>query len=332
MANSTLTLANLVDPAIKSLYDERRDQIIAKGTDYDKFPYIDFLVDNIDADKLSSVSGFGPGTLTIQGQQYGEAYRYDGYDKTLVLRKYTQNFPWTEELEFELERKSAMGIFKVRSLTEGLADSLIMNWEQDWAKMFYLGQGTTFITGGDGVALISASHPSSKPGLAVQSNIITSGGTTNPTLTATSLKNAFIQMDRFTDNAGVLMASGRRFALVVTRQLKELANQIKWSDYGPSNANLGYSQVGPTIRNKDTMDFEVKVLNWIPDAYASYWFVVDLDRMENMVALAYAWKPRMSDQLKEYNGVSHVLASTLFGPNPRDWRWIAGSTGANAVS
>jgi hypothetical protein len=35
--------------------------------------------------------------------------------------------------------------------------------------------------------------------------------------------------------------------------------------------------------------------------------------------------------MKDIDGVENILSSTLFGPNAIDWRWLAGSTGANAL-
>lgn len=331
-ANSTATNPNLVDPAIVKLFDESANQIVAGPLDYKNFPYTEFEVENINADKMSSMSGFGPGALTIEGASYGLDYMYDGFDKTLTVRKYTKRVPYTEEFEYALAKKNQMGVIKLTKMTKGMAQALSLNWEQDWAKLFYLGAGTTFITGGDGLSLVNAAHTSTKPGLATQSNIITVGGITNPVLNSTSLKAAWQQLDRFKDNAGQLMARGTNVALVVPRQLEEDAFRLKYSDYGPDTSNLGVGQVSPLIMSKTGKNFKVLTLNHIPDAYAAYWFVVDLDRMKDQVVMAKCWEPRMRPEFESIDGVKHLLASTLFGPNPVDWRWMAGSTGANATA
>jgi len=310
---------------------EYKDQIVAGELDYKQFPMTDFQVENINADKYSSESGFGAGELTIEGASYGVDYIYDGYDKTLVVRKYTKRAPFTEEFEYQLRKKTQSGVIKSENMVKALIQGLVLNWEQDFAKMFYLGSGTTFITGGDGVALISASHPSAKPGLAVQSNIVTVNGTANVELNATSLKAAFKQLDRFTDNAGVLMSRSRNLALVVPRNLEDEAYRLKYSEYGPDSANLGYGQVSPMVRSKLGKTFKILCLNHIPDAYEDYWFVVDLDRMENQVVMAKAWDPRMLPEFQAFDGIKHFMTSTLFGPNPVDWRWLVGSTGANPL-
>lgn len=329
VANSTMSLSNVVDPALVKVFDEVKNQL-ANKTQYTKFPFTEYEIETT-ADSMSSLSGFGPGELTIEGQSYALDYKYDGYDKTLVVRKYTKRVPWTEELEYFLQRRSASGVYKVNSMIKGMVQGLNTNWEQDFAKMFYLGFGTTFITGGDGLALFHASHTSTKPGVAAQSNIITMGATTNVELAAESLKTAMIQLDRIKDNVGQLISPSTNLALVASRQLLEKAFQIKKSEYGPDSANLGYGIVSPTVLQEMGKSFKVIPLHHMPDAYANYWFLVDLDKMQDMVVMAYAWHPRMHEKMKDIDGVSNILASTLFGPNPVDWRWIVGSTGANPL-
>jgi hypothetical protein len=329
MNNSTLTIPQVVDPAIVSAFDQVKYQITNKSQ-YKMFPYKSYQIETT-GDKMSSLSGYGAGGLTIEGQTYATDYKYNGFSKTLVTRKYSKRVPYTEELDYFLKKRSAQGVYQVDSMVKGLVNGLNLNWEQDFAKIFYLGSGTTFITGGDGVSLMSASHPSQKPGLAVQSNIVTVGSTTNPVLEANSLRAAFVQLDRFKDDAGVLVSPSTNVALVTSRQNWETSFRLKNSEYGPDTSNLGFGIVSPTIMNAVGKSFKVLPLHHMPDAFANYWFVVDLDKMAEMLVMAYAWEPRMHDRLKDIDGVENILASTLFGPNPIDWRWIVGSTGANAL-
>lgn len=327
--NSTLSIPQVVDPAIVSAFDQVKYQI-SNNVQYKQFPYKEYEIETTN-DKMSSLSGYGPGGLTLQGQSYAVDYKYNGYSKQLITRKYTKRVPYTEELDYFLKKRSSMGVYEVDSMMRGLAGGLIQNWEQDFAKVFYLGATTTFITGGDGLALYSASHPSQKPGLAVQTNIVTVGATANPVLNATSLKQAFIQLDRFRDDAGVLVSPTTNLGLITSRQNWENAFRLKNSEYGPDTANLGYGQVSPTITAAVGKSFKVMPLHYMPDAFANYWFVADLDKMKDMLVMAYAWEPRIHERMKDIDGVENILASTLFGPNPIDWRFTAGSTGANPL-
>lgn len=325
--NSTLSIPQIVDPSIVDAFDQVKYQL-ANSTQYKMFPYKQYKIATT-ADAMSSLSGYGPGQLTLQGQTYGSTFKYNGYKKTLVTRKYTERSAYTEELQYFLETRAAEGVYEVDSMLRGMAQGLTQNWDLDWAKTFYLGNTTTFITGGDGVALYSASHPSQKPGLPVQTNIVTVGSTANVVLNSTSLKSAFVQLDRFRDDVGSLVMPSTNVALVVSRQNLENAYRLKYSEYGPDTANLGYGQVGPTVTAATGKSFKVMPLHYMPDAFANYWFVVDLDKMKDMMVLAYAWEPRIHNRLRDIDGVDNLLASTLFGPNPIDWRFTVGSTGVN---
>lgn len=325
--NSTMLLTQVVDPSLKKIFDESKNQLTTKSQ-YTQFPFTEYQIETT-ADKMSSLSGYGAGGLTLEGQIYTTDAKVQGYSKTLVTRKYTKRVPYTEELDYFLEKRSNMGVIEAGNMMKGLSQGLLLNWEQDFAKMFYLGQGTTFITGGDGLSLINANHTSGKAGAANQSNLVTVGATTNVVLNATSLQAAAIQLDRFRDNADTLMNPGTNKALICSRQLLENAFRLKVSEYGPDSANLGFGVVSPTITAATGYSIKVMPLHHMPDAYSAYWFLVDLDRMKEMVVLAHAWKPRILERMMDIDGVHNILASTLFGPNPLDWRWIAGSTGAN---
>jgi len=326
---STMSLSQVVDPALIKMFDESRDQL-ATEAQYTMFPFTERQIE-AENEKISRLSGYGLGGLTVEGQLYQVTTKVQGFEKTLVLRKYTQNAPFTEELDYFLKKRSSMGVLQVSSMMTGMASSLVQNWDTDWAKMFYLGFGTTFITGGDGLSLINAAHPSGTAGAPTQTNIITVGATANVALNATSLQAACVQLDRFRDNANTLMVPGKNKALITSRQGLEGAFRLKISEYGPDTANLGFGIVSPTISQAVGYSIKVFPLHYMPDAFQNYWFVVDLDRMKQMVFMAYMWKPRVSEKMVQLNGIDNILASTIFGPNPTDWRWIVGSTGVNAV-
>ncbi len=327
--NSTFILPNVVDPSIVKAFDEVVRQITNEAQ-YVQFPFTEYELETT-ADKMTSLSGYGAGSLTTEGQTYATDVKYDGYNKTMIARKYTKRIPYTEELDYFLKKRSSMGVYQVNSMVKGLSNGLVLNWDLDFAKVFYLGQTTTFITGGDGVALIANNHPAKKAGVAVQTNIVTVAGVANPVLNAKSLQGASVQLDRFLDNAGVLLSPAKNLILIVARQQWETGTRLKLSEYGPDTANLGLGQVSPTVTGAIGKNFQVKVLHHMPDAFANYWFLVDADRMKDMLVMAYAWKPRIHERMKDIDGVDNVMASTFFGPNPIDWRWIAGSTGVNPL-
>lgn len=329
MPNSTLTLPQIVDPSIIEHSAEILNEI-TQESQYRKFPFKTWQLETT-SDAMSSLSSLGPGVLTIEGQTYGNAIKYQGYKKAFVVRKYTLDEPYTEELQYFIDRKREMGALELDDKIRGIMEGLDLNIEQDFAKVFYLGAGTTFITGGDSKALIASDHPSTNPSVAAQSNIITVGGTTNVVLAPESARQAFIQLDRFKMNSGTLVKPSTNKAIIASRQLLETAFRIKSSEYGPDTANLGFGVVSPTITKEVGYSFKVLPLHHMPDAYANYWFVVDLDKMKRMLVMAKMWDPRLNPELMTLSGVKHFFGSTIFGWNPVDWRWIAGSTGANAL-
>lgn len=329
MNNSTLTLPQIVDPSIIEHSAEILNEITAESQ-YRKFPFKTWQLETT-SDAFSSMSSLGPGVLTIQGQTYGNAIKFTGYKKTCVVRKYTLDEPYTEELQYFIDRKREMGALELDDKVRGIMEGLELNLEQDFAKVFYLGAGTTFITGGDGLALMSTAHTSTNPSVATQSNIATVGATTNVVLAPASVQAVFVQLDRFKMNSGTLVKPSTNKAIIASRQLLESAFRIKKSEYGPDTSNLGFGLVSPTIAQEVGYSFKILPLHHMPDAYANYWFAVDLDKMAKMLVKAYMWDPRLNPELMTLAGVKHFFGSTIFGWNPIDWRWIVGSTGANPL-
>lgn len=331
---SFLSLAsnpNLANPAIIKIADEAAAQAVAKELQFASFPMKDYQIENINADVVSSLSGAGAGSLTVDGQVFADEVLYDGYNVTIASRLYTKKLEVGMNWMYQMERKSKASVMKFTDGVKANLQGLFLNKEQDFAKLFYLGQGTTFFTGGDGLALISASHTVKKPGASVQSNLVTVGAVSNPVLAPESLKQAVYQLDRMRDNADVLLGGAMRPCLVVARKNAEFAYQLVESMYGPATSNLGLSQVSREMMARLNKKLEVKVLDHIPDAYADYWFVVDLDRMSSQVYAAKAWEPKLHPELTTLNASTVLLFSTQFGFTPADWRWIVGSTGANAL-
>lgn len=331
MLNSTGTLSYVVDPAVVKAFDQSVDQLFTK-VQYKKFPFKEYQIET-ESDAMTSATGYGLGGLTIEGQVYQSDVKYNGYKKTFVTRKYTRRIQWTEELDYFIQQRSKKGVYEIDTITKGNAQALTGNLDVDFAKTLYLSQGTTFFTGADGVSLVNANHPSTKPGLAVQTNIATAGAVSNPILNAESLKQAMIQLDRFKDDVGQLMLPGEEIILCASRQLLDTAFRLKLSEYGPDTANLGYSAIGQTISQAVGRTITILPLHHMPDAYANYWFVMNKERMADMNLLAYAWYPRMQEIMVPYiDGTKNILASTRFGWNPINWRWLVGSTGANPLA
>jgi len=181
-------------------------------------------------------------------------------------------------------------------------------------------------TGGDAVALYSASHPIRATG-GTQSNILTG----NYTLTTASLDAAITQMNRFQAPSGVQMRKVRRLRLVVPVELESTAQQIITSLYGPSNANLGLQKSSAQQLRGRGIDIDYVVLPEISSTYAAYWFLVDLDRAANRLFLANVWSPRMMQETNSENGTYSINASTVFGPTALGWQFTLYSPGTGGA-
>lgn len=311
---------DVVNASVRALFDTSKDTILSE---IDGRELCAEYSPDVPAEQLSGVSSPGYGVLTLEGQQYAANQLYREYPVTLTLRKYTSELAYSEEdvhwLQKANESKRANEFQNIAS--NGLLP-LVGNINKDIAKMFYLGYGTTFFTGGDAVALFSASHPIRKTG-GTQSNILS----TENTLGTTSLDNAINQMNRFQAPSGVQMRKVRRLRLVVPVELESTAQQIITSLYGPGNGNLGLQKSSAQQIRARGMDIDYVVLPEVPTAYSAYWWLVDLDRAARRFFLASAWMPRMSSETEIENGTYHIDASTLFGPTALGWQWVIGSRG-----
>lgn len=315
--------ADVVNAAVRTHFDFTKDDIFNQ---IDGNELLTEFEPDAPNEQVSGIAGAGYGTLTVEGQQYGSNELWREYPRAITLRKYTSELRWTEEdihwLQKANEQKRQMQIDAIAS--NGLRP-LIGNINRDVAKMFYLGNGTTFFTGGNSEALISASHTIRKTA-ATQTNVITS----NPVLSTDAVQTAVNQMNRFKGMNDVQLQKVRRLRLVVPVELEATALQIKDSLYGPTNANLGLQRSSETFMAKRGIDFSVITLPEISSSYSAYWWLVDLDRAKSRFFLTWGWKPRLANETKVTNGTTAVDASAYFGPHALGWQWIMQSTGAGS--
>src|SRR5690606_32586509 len=111
-----------------------------------------------------------------------------------------------------------------------VANSLNARIDTDAAKIFYLGFGTTFFTGADGLSLFNSAHTLGDG--STQSNTL---GTAP--LTYDNLKTACQMMDRFRDDKGIQLLPARKLRLIVAREGKEKAMEVLKSIGNPDSAN-----------------------------------------------------------------------------------------------
>lgn len=279
-------------------------------------------------DKISNLSGPGRGSVTVETNPYAENDRYKGYPMTVRLDKFTSILRWSEEsMHFLQKAQNSKRVMEVNSAVEGAVQALYQNWNEELAKVFYLGFGTTNLTGGDSVALFSEAHPTRKSGVGNQANTFGTGDT-HRVMTGPNIVAAIDKMNRFKDHNGVQFLKGRRLRIVCANEYESTAIQAIDSIYGPNTANLGLNTASSSfLAKRGVTDIGVISLPDIPTAYQTYWFIIDLDRASKMFFRAAAWRPRMSTDTEVNNGTMVNASSTLFGHVWGHWGFAFGSKG-----
>ena len=302
-------LFDLADPRIKKIWDEKDTQL-SKTLEYKELGLTDYDA-QIQNTVFENFSGLGRGVLTGEGEPYAREDINPAYKVTVTPVKYTKAVQITEEmLKWNLWPR-------INNLVSASANAVNVNIEESAAKLFYLGFGTTFFTGGDGVALFSASHP------------MGDGSTQSNTLGAVplsydNLKVALQALDRMYDDKGIQMAPAKKLRLIVARENKERAAEVIRSIGNPDSANRTINVFNGGV---DFIDY--KVANWIPSGYSKYWFVVDMERAAYMAFMLWGWRPRFDEDKIVNNGTKVYTASVAMTPLFQSFQWVVGAN-ANA--
>ncbi|MFA5695983.1 MAG: hypothetical protein WC917_00760 [Bacilli bacterium] len=322
-----------VDASVRALFSEVSMQL-SNELYYKEHGFSEYEPE-IPEDKLSSVSGFGKGTLTVAGKQYGSNQRYKGYATSLVLRKYTSLIDYSEEdIHWLTKAPTAKRVMEFRSSVEGAVNALNANVNEDCAKTDYLGFGTTFLAPGDSVPIYDQAHPIRKSGTTAHPNTFYTGfgaSTTNLAFDKNALVEAIQRMDRFLLNDATQMRKTRKLRILCSTEKAETVAQTLYSMYGPTNAELGRQIGSKDFQSILGRTIDYAVIPDIPYAYRNYWFVIDMERARKMRWLAWGWKPRLNEEREYQKGLSYNAGSVLFGPLISDWRYGFASKGDASV-
>ena len=298
-------LADLADHRIRGVWNETNDQL-SKTLEYSLLGFKDIEADAKDP-IYQNFSGIGRAVLTGEGEPYNRQDKVSGYKTTISPQKYTAAVVITEEmLRFN-------NWPEINDITADSANALNQIMNENAAKIFYLGFGTTFFTGGDGQALFSASHPM-KDG-STQSNTLGA-----VPLTYENLKTARQTLDRMYDDKGVPMQVCRNLRLIVGQENKEKAEEVLRSIGNPDSAN----RVNNVFAN-GMGGIDYKVASWIPSSYGKYWFLIDLDRASKHAKMVWGWRPRFDSDKIVNNGTKVYTASVYFQPGFQSFQWAVGS-------
>lgn len=303
-------LFDLADPRIRKIWDEKNTQISTR-LEYQKLGFYDHNAEILNS-QFENFSGLGLAKATGEKEPYSREEIVPASNVTITPTKFTQAIDISEEmLRFNLWPK-------INNLVGDVSNSLNQRIDTDAAKIFYLGFGTTFFTGGDGLALFSSAHTGAATG--TQSN---TQGTNS--LSYDNLKTAIQGMDRFQDDKGVQLLPCRKLRLIVARENKERAEEVLRSIGNPDNGN----RVSNVFNNGEGY-IDYVVANYIPQTtYSKYWFVIDTERAGFMAPMVWGWRPKFDSDNVVNNGTKVYTGSTMFKPGFQSWQW---ATGANATT
>ena len=195
--------------------------------------------------------------LAVQKPE-GTAISYDserqGFTSRYTHVVYGLGFIVTREI-FEDDQYDVVGQRKAK----GLARSMRMTKETVGANIFNRAFNTSY-TGGDGVCMLSASHPNVTGG--TWSNILA----TASDLSEAALEQATIDIENFRDDRGLLIAAKPK-KLIVPRQLRFEAHRILKAD-GRTGTDLN----DPNALKDMGLFGDVTVNHFLTDSDA--WFIV----------------------------------------------------------
>lgn len=314
---------DVVDARVRAMFDSYSEEQSSEL--YYKDLGLNDYEPDVPNEQMADVTGPGRGTITVEGEEYGSNSKVKGYPITVNLRKYTFDLEWTEEDVHWLAKQSkSKRTSELRESSQGAVNSLQQNINEDTAKVYYLGHGTTFLTVGNSEALFGA-HTIRGTSETQYNNF--GSGSTHKALGASSLLEAIAIMNRFKAHNGIQIKRVKNLKLLVSPEKIAEANKLIFSLYGPDNANLGLSQASREMLSKRKINIEAIEIPDFPSAYATYWSLIDTERAKTRAFMAWGWKPRMKRDEKPSKGIFKEVGSTYFGPAIRGWQWAFGSKG-----
>lgn len=298
-------LFDLADPRIRRIWDEKETQLSTR-LEYADLGLTDYTAEILDS-KFENFTGLGYAQPTGEREPYSREDIDQAEQVTITPVKFTKSIDITEEmLRFNLWPK-------INNLVGAVANANNARINLNAAKIHYLGFGTTFFTGGDGVALYSDSHTMADG--TTQDNDMDAAP-----LSYDNLKIASQRMDRFRDDKGIQLLPCKKLRLIVARENKERGLEVLRSIGNPDNAN----RVSNVFANGEG-SIDLYVANWIPSDYSKYWFLIDLERAAYMAYMVWGWRPKFDSDNVINNGVKIYTGSSMFQPGFQSWQWAIGS-------
>lgn len=177
----------------------------------------------------------------------------------------------------------------------------------------------------DGVAMISASHPSKVSGVAVRSNVVVSAGVTNPALGETALFDAIKMLREQKDARGLQLEYSGKVVLLVPTALEKTAREITGSVLrsGTANNDINYFANG-------SVDVISSVhLGAAAGGSDTAWFVVGVEAPEEYKPFRYVKliDPKIEQDVDFDTKNIKVSVDAAYSFGYSSWEYVVGSTG-----
>ena len=302
--STSTSFADLLDPRFKKIFNDRYDQLSDRISDfYDMVSGSD--APTKDTYRMSQVGTFGDVPEFTGSITYDDVNQ--GYDSTLTHKEYATGF----QIDRKLFDDDLYGVMDAKP--KGLATSLQRTRQKHAASLFNnaFSLDNTWNNNTEGVALCSASHTTTAPGVSTSSgfsNRITAA------LSAVSVAAARIQMRGFRGDRGERISIVPD-KIIIPVNLYQTLYEIIESEGQPDTAN----------NNKNVHKGGYTGVDWEYILDANDWWMVD----DSMMKDAVKWVDRVKAEfgmIEDFDtlvGKWRLYARYSLGHN--DWRFILGS-------
>jgi phage major head subunit gpT-like protein len=244
--------AELLEPGIRATFEIQRTALAAAS----RIPALFNVMGSTKAEEhFLALGGFE------DWHEYEGAIEYDrhsqGYKTTLTHKEYVQGF----SIERKLVDDDQYNV--ISSRPRGLALSAMRTREKHAASVFNNAFSSSY-TGGDAVALCSASHPYSPDNASLQSN---TGTTALSYATVVSTREA---MRAYVDDRGQIVSVNPDLILIPP-ELEGTANEIVNTMRGTNTQQPGVADYSASL----VQEHGIRYLVWDYLTDANNWFLID---------------------------------------------------------
>lgn len=251
-----------------------------------------------------SVAGIGMLTEKEEGEPLTYEDFVDGYDVEYIHKTFAKGIRATEEMiEDEL-----YGVMKGRA--KALANATRYRMEYDHASLFNNADATTIFTGGDGVALLSDSHPLiAVPGTTKDNKVSSS-------LSQSAIEDAVVHFKRMVNDRNLLVAMEPE-TLLIPPELEFDAIEILKSTGKSGTANNDVNAVAGRL----------KIVTWDFLTASDCWFVLAGKRYG--APISFKRKGVSFGRDGDFDtGDLKMKARVRYSYGFSDWRWCYGNAGS----